>query len=296
MRGDGGTRGLVAALDVKNGNELWRWYVVPKTGIPRKRNVERRSQRMENARRHLADRSYDPAQRLYIFGTGNPFRFTTRSSVPATTCTPIRPVALNIDTGKPACTSSTREDSWDYDEVGVTPFVRHHDRRREAQSRGHYGRNGFFYSLDRVTGKFIKGEKYVNDAELDKGIHSAHRHAARIRPQPRRADLQSEARALRGDGKEARMPDVARRCCATSHSPIIRSRTSPTAWAPRVAFTQTGAASCRSRKTGDVDMKASQAAPVLEPISTMARLRVRHRHTKCWRRPVPKSKTVQGRP
>ena len=32
--GDGGTRGWVAALDVNNGNELWRWYVVPKPGDP----------------------------------------------------------------------------------------------------------------------------------------------------------------------------------------------------------------------------------------------------------------------
>src|SRR5215468_1738554 len=28
--GDGGTRGWLAALDVKTGNEVWRWYVVPK--------------------------------------------------------------------------------------------------------------------------------------------------------------------------------------------------------------------------------------------------------------------------
>src|SRR5437660_851975 len=30
--GDGGTRGWVAALEVRTGKELWRWYVVPKPG------------------------------------------------------------------------------------------------------------------------------------------------------------------------------------------------------------------------------------------------------------------------
>jgi alcohol dehydrogenase (cytochrome c) len=32
--GDGGTRGWVAALDARTGNELWRWYAIPKPGEP----------------------------------------------------------------------------------------------------------------------------------------------------------------------------------------------------------------------------------------------------------------------
>src|SRR4030095_10376669 len=28
--GDAGTRGWIAGLDVKTGEELWRWYVIPK--------------------------------------------------------------------------------------------------------------------------------------------------------------------------------------------------------------------------------------------------------------------------
>ena len=32
--GDGGTRGWIAALDVKTGDELWRFYTVPKPGDP----------------------------------------------------------------------------------------------------------------------------------------------------------------------------------------------------------------------------------------------------------------------
>ena len=28
---------------------------------------------------------------------------------------------------------------------------------------GHFGRNGFYYSLDRTTGRFIKGSQDVND-------------------------------------------------------------------------------------------------------------------------------------
>src|SRR5262249_60348534 len=32
--GDQGTRGWLAALDVKTGNELWRWYAIPAPGEP----------------------------------------------------------------------------------------------------------------------------------------------------------------------------------------------------------------------------------------------------------------------
>jgi len=32
--GDGKTRGWIAALDARTGNELWRWWVVPKPGDP----------------------------------------------------------------------------------------------------------------------------------------------------------------------------------------------------------------------------------------------------------------------
>src|SRR5262249_36355081 len=32
--GDAGTRGWVAALDARTGNELWRWYAIPKPGEP----------------------------------------------------------------------------------------------------------------------------------------------------------------------------------------------------------------------------------------------------------------------
>jgi alcohol dehydrogenase (cytochrome c) len=37
---------------------------------------------------------------------------------------------------------------------------------------GHFGRNGFYYSLDRTTGRFIKGSQYLNDVTWTKGPRS----------------------------------------------------------------------------------------------------------------------------
>jgi hypothetical protein len=36
--------------------------------------------------------------------------------------------------------------------------------------KSHFGRNGFFYSLDRTNGKFIKAAQYVNDLNWTKGL------------------------------------------------------------------------------------------------------------------------------
>ena len=76
---------------------------------------------------------------------------------------------------------------------------------------GHYGRNGFYYTLDRTNGKFIKSEKYVNDLNWTKGIDQKTGKPFEYNP---KLDVQlynPEARALRGDGTEAHLPDVARR-------------------------------------------------------------------------------------
>ena len=62
----------------------------------------------------------------------------------------------------------------------------------------HFARNGFFYTLDRTNGKFIKPEKYVNDVNWTKGINPKTGKPRRIRPEARRAAVRPRgARAAR---------------------------------------------------------------------------------------------------
>jgi alcohol dehydrogenase (cytochrome c) len=108
--GDGGTRGWVAALDVKDGKELWRWYTVPKPGDPGQRELEGRSQRVED---RAAAASGRPASTIRSrtstsSAPATRSRSTTRSSARATTSTPTR---WSRSTSPPASwrgTSSTR--------------------------------------------------------------------------------------------------------------------------------------------------------------------------------------------
>ena len=71
--GDAGTRGWVAALDVKTGAELWRWYVVPEPGEPGSETWKDDHNAWKTGGGGIWQTgSYDPQTNLYIFGTGNP--------------------------------------------------------------------------------------------------------------------------------------------------------------------------------------------------------------------------------
>ena len=163
--GDAGTRGWVAALEAKTGKELWRWYVIPKPGDPGSETWKDKNNAWKTGGGGIWQTgSYDPATRLSIWGTGNPVPQYDPQSRPGDNLYTDSAVALNIDTGKLAWHFQyTPNDSWDYDEVGVHML---YDTMVGGQLRkvvAHFGRNGFFYSLDRTNGKFIKGAQYVND-------------------------------------------------------------------------------------------------------------------------------------
>jgi alcohol dehydrogenase (cytochrome c) len=212
--GDGGTRGWVAALDVKTGNELWRWYVIPKPGDPGSETWKDDHNAWKTGGGGIWQTgSYDPATKLYIFGTGNPYPIYDPQFRPGDNLYTDSVVALNVDTGKVAWYFQyTPNDSWDYDEVGVHMLydVTIDGVRRKVV--GHYARNGFYYTLDRTNGKFIKAEKYVNDLNWTKGIDPKTGKPFEYNPKLDVQIYNPEARALRGD--------PSKRTCPTWHGGV----------------------------------------------------------------------------
>src|SRR4029453_5896003 len=107
--GDAGTRGWVAALDVKTGNELWRFYVVPKPGDPG-RESWRDDHNAWKPGGGVVGKPGPPPPRP-IFKSPAPAtrtRFTTRSSGPATISTRIQSSRSTWPTASLRGTSSTR--------------------------------------------------------------------------------------------------------------------------------------------------------------------------------------------
>jgi alcohol dehydrogenase (cytochrome c) len=218
-----GTRGWVAALDARTGNELWRWYAIPKPGEPGSETWKDKNNAWKTGGGGLWQTgSYDPATKLTIWGTGNPVPDYDPMARPGDNLYTNSAVALDIETGKLVWHFQyTPNDSWDYDEVGVHML---YDVSINGETRkvvSHFGRNGFYYSLDRANGSFIKGGQYVNELNWTKGLDPKTGKPVEYDP---RLDVQKyvpEARALRGDSQK--------RTCPTWHGGIAYQ---PTAYNP----------------------------------------------------------------
>jgi alcohol dehydrogenase (cytochrome c) len=257
--GDGGTRGWVAALDVRTGDELWRWYTVPEPGQPGSETWKDDHSAWKTGGGGIWQTgSYDPATNRYIVGTGNPYPIYDPEFRPGDNLYTNSAVALDVATGKVAWHFQyTPNDSWDYDEVGVHML---YDTTINGQPRkvvGHYGRNGFFYSLDRTTGQFIKAEKYVNDLNWTKGIDPVTGRPLDYDPTLDVQIYNPEARALRGDGMK--------RACPTwhggvSHQPLAFNPIKNIAYGVGTegCFSQTGAAVASRGPDGGVDPRGGQ--------------------------------------
>lgn len=174
--GDWATRGWIAALDAKTGEEKWRFYTVPAPGEP-------------GSETWLCDQagnpdcwktggaaawvtgSYDAASNTIYWGTGNPVPMFDPEYRPGDNLYSNSSVALDADTGKLKWHFQyTPGDYMDYDEVGAQLLV---DAKVDGEDRkvlAHFGRNGIFYTLDRTNGSFIAANPYVNQLNWTKGI------------------------------------------------------------------------------------------------------------------------------
>ncbi len=211
--GDGKTRGWIAALDARTGNELWRWYVVPKPGDPGSETWKDKNNAWKTGGGGIWQTgSYDPATRLTIWGTGNPVPAYDPQARPGDNLYTNAVVALNVDTGKLAWYFQyTPNDSWDYDEVGVHMLYDTAIDKVESQDRRSL-RPQRLLLLTRSHQRPVHQRRAVRERpELDQGARSRDRQAGGIQPEARRAGVQPRGARAARRSDEADVPDVARR-------------------------------------------------------------------------------------
>ncbi len=110
--------------------------------------------------------AYDPDADLIYFGTGNagpwPFSNDLRNSKGKDNLYVCSIIAINANTGEYKWHFQTVPgDTWDYDSVAQLILA---DMTIKGQPRKvimQANKNGFFYELDRITGKFISGQPFV---------------------------------------------------------------------------------------------------------------------------------------
>jgi alcohol dehydrogenase (cytochrome c) len=159
--GEYGIRGFIAAYDVTTGKEVWRFYTIPAPGEPGSETWGGDSWKTGGGSIWVTG-TYDPSLNLTYWGVGNPGPDFNPGQRPGDNLYTDAVVALDADTGTLRWHFQfTPNDAYDWDAIQVPVLVDTTWRGAPAKLLMAANRNGFFYVLDRVTGKFLLGKPFV---------------------------------------------------------------------------------------------------------------------------------------
>jgi alcohol dehydrogenase (cytochrome c) len=163
--------GFLQSFDPETGKLQWKFYTVPMNpGDPGLETWPNLDTARHGGGNVWIPGAYDPETKLYIFGTGNPTPAYTGVARPGDNLFTCSLVAVNVDTGKMAWyfqTSVHDTHDWDSTETPVLIDGVINGRQRKLVSTAQ--RNGYFYTLDRLTGENIVTAKYGLATNWGKG-------------------------------------------------------------------------------------------------------------------------------
>ena len=114
--------------------------------------------------------SYDPELNLMYYGSGNPSTWNPKQR-PGDNKWSMTLWARDVDTGKVKWVyQMTPHDEWDYDGINEVPLVNIKVKGKDRKALVHFDRNGFAYTLDRVTGELLVAEKYDPKVNWASGV------------------------------------------------------------------------------------------------------------------------------
>jgi PQQ-dependent dehydrogenase (methanol/ethanol family) len=175
--GEFGVRGHVTAYDINTGKRVWRAYSMgPDSDTlmdPDKTTMMGKPVGKDSGTATWkGDQwkigggttwgwySYDPELNLIYYGSGNPSTWNPRQR-PGDNRWSMTIFARNPDTGMAKWVyQMTPHDEWDFDGVNEMILVDKPFKGQDRKLLVHFDRNGFGYTLDRVTGELLVAEKY----------------------------------------------------------------------------------------------------------------------------------------
>jgi alcohol dehydrogenase (cytochrome c) len=163
--------GFLQAYDPRTGELIWKFYTVPMqegdAGLDTWPNLDAASHGGGNA---WLPGVYDPETDLYIFGSGNPSPGYTGVARPGDNLFTCSLIAVRVSTGEMAWYfQSSPHDTHDWDSA-QTPILL--DGVIDGEPRklvSTAARNGYFFTLDRVTGEPIVSKQYSQAANWSLG-------------------------------------------------------------------------------------------------------------------------------
>ena len=170
--GDAGVRDWLVSLDAKTGNVNWKTFSIPAPGEPGSETWKDKNNAWQTGGgAFYVTGSYDPATNVTYWGAGNPTPKYNSSYRPGDNLFTNSALAIDAATGKLRWYHQyTPNDTMDYDETGTHILIDSKVGGEDRKLLAHAGRNGFFYSFDRLNGQFLKAIQYVPTVTWTKGI------------------------------------------------------------------------------------------------------------------------------
>jgi alcohol dehydrogenase (cytochrome c) len=165
-------RGFLDAYKVSTGERVWRFWTVPKPGEPLSETWGGTAlAKFGGGGATWMTGTFDPDTQTVFWGTGNPYPAMNGDERKGDNLYSDSVIALDAATGKLKWHYQfTPHDLYDWD-AGQTPLLvnrkyRGEDKKLLIQAN----RNGFLYVFDRVNGKLLLAEKFVDKMTWAKGI------------------------------------------------------------------------------------------------------------------------------
>jgi len=164
--------GFLESRDPETGDLQWKWWSEPmKKGDPGSESWPDEYSMRHGGGMTWIPGTYDPELNLYYVGTGNPNPVMAGQSRKGTDLFTCSIVALDINTGKMKWYfQASPHDTHDWDSAQTSVLfdgvIDGKPRKLLAQAN----RNGYFFVLDRVTGKNVVSYPFLETMNWSKGV------------------------------------------------------------------------------------------------------------------------------
>jgi alcohol dehydrogenase (cytochrome c) len=170
--GSMGTRSWVGAWDVNTGQLAWRTFTIPAPGEPGSETWKdsHNAWRIGGASVWQTG-SFDPATNLLYYGTGDAFPTFDPEFRPGDNLYTASTIAFDADTGKIVWAfQETPNEHWDFDTPSPKMLYETTINGETRKVVANFSRNGFYYTLDRASGQFLRADQYQEKVSWTKGI------------------------------------------------------------------------------------------------------------------------------
>jgi alcohol dehydrogenase (cytochrome c) len=167
-----GTRSWVGAFDLHSGKLAWRTFTIPAPGEPGSETWKDNHNAWRVGGAGVwQTASYDPATNLLYYGTGDAFPTHDPEFRPGDNLYTASTIALDADTGKIVWYfQETPNEHWDFDTPSPKMLYEVSVNGETRKVVANFSRNGFFYTLDRTNGQFLRADQYQEKVTWTKGI------------------------------------------------------------------------------------------------------------------------------